>query len=55
MNIPEAVRDVIISIFSHEDLASDDLLSKCLHGQTKCQRCLQPMHSEKSPKENISR
>ena len=29
------VRDVIIPIFSHEDLASDDLLSKCLHGQTQ--------------------
>ena len=35
INIPEAVRDFIIPIFSHEDLASDDHLSKCLHGQTQ--------------------
>ena len=35
INIPEAVRDVIIPIFSHEDLAPDDLLSKCLHDQTQ--------------------
>ena len=53
MNIPEAVRDVIIPIFSHEYLASDDLLSKCLHGQTQCQRFLQPMHLEKSSEGNF--
>ena len=35
INIPEAVRDVIKPIFSYEDLAADDLLKKCLHGQTQ--------------------
>ena len=35
INIPEAVRELIIPIFSHEDLGSDDLLKKCLHGQAQ--------------------
>ena len=35
INIPEAIRDVIKPIFSNEDLAADDLLNKCLHGQTQ--------------------
>ena len=35
INIPEAARDVIKPFFSYEDLAGDDLLSKCLHGQTQ--------------------
>ena len=33
INIPEAVRDVLMPIFSYEDLASDKPLKKCLHGQ----------------------
>lgn len=35
ISIPEAVRDVIKPIFSHSDLAADDLLKKCLHGETQ--------------------
>ena len=35
INIPSAVRDLIKPVFSYEDLASDDLLSKCVHGQTQ--------------------
>ena len=35
IKIPEAVRDVIKPIFSYEDLAADDLLKKCLHGQNQ--------------------
>ena len=30
INIPPAVRDLIKPVFSHTDLASDDLLKKCL-------------------------
>ena len=35
LNLPEAVRELIKPIFSHQDLGSDDLLKKCLHGQTQ--------------------
>ena len=35
INIPVAVRDVIKPVFSHTDLGSDALLSKCLHGLTQ--------------------
>ena len=35
INIPEAVRDVIKPIFPYEDLTADDLLKKCLYGQTQ--------------------
>ena len=34
-NIQEAVGDEIKPIFPYEDLAADDLLKKCLHGQTQ--------------------
>ena len=33
--IPEAVVEVIKPIFSHTDLGSENLLQKCLHGQTQ--------------------
>ena len=49
------VRDVIIPIFSHEDLASDDLLSKCLHGQTQKVNESFNMHLGKGSKGNICR
>ena len=35
INLPEAVFDLIKPIFSHKDLGSDVLLSKCLHGLTQ--------------------
>ena len=35
ISIDKAVSDVIAPIFSHKDLASEVLLSKCLHGQTQ--------------------
>ena len=35
INLPQAVFDVINQIFSHTDLGSDALLSKCLHGLTQ--------------------
>ena len=35
INIPEAVRDVINPFFSYKDRAADDLLKKCLRGQTQ--------------------
>ena len=35
INIPEAVRDVINPFFSYKDRAADDLLKKCLRGQTR--------------------
>ena len=35
INLPQAVFDVINPIFSHTDLGSDVLRSKCLHGLTQ--------------------
>ena len=35
INIPKAVSDIVKIVFSHEDLGSDTLLKKCLHGQTQ--------------------
>jgi len=35
LSIPPAIHDLIKPIFSHKDLGNDDLLKKCLHGQTQ--------------------
>ena len=35
ITIDKAVSDVIAPIFSHKDLGSEALLSKCLHGETQ--------------------
>ena len=35
INLPTDVSDIIKPIFSHEDLGSDTLLERCLHGQTQ--------------------
>ena len=33
--LPTAIRDLIMPIFSYEDLAADSLLERCLHGLTQ--------------------
>ena len=35
INIPKAISDIIMPIFSWKDLGSDSLLEKCLHGETQ--------------------
>ena len=35
ITIDKGVSDVIAPIFSHKDLGSEALLSKCLHGETQ--------------------
>ena len=35
ITVDKAVSDVIATIFSHKDLGSEALLSKCLHGETQ--------------------
>ena len=35
LNIPPAIVKLLKPIFSHKDLGSDSLLSKCLHGKTQ--------------------
>ena len=35
ISIPKAVSDIVKKVISHEDLGSDTLLKKCLHGETQ--------------------
>ena len=35
INLPTSVTEIIKPMFSHSDLGSDELLKRCLHGQTQ--------------------